>query len=232
MIHKIFFLFKCNSTFKIYFYFLKSKLFNIFFKRKIISLKRKHELLIKNKKITTNYFSPHSFNFYQYLYKLNRNFNYLEIGSYEGNSAMFVADNFKESSVYCVDTWVKTNEYTDHISFSHIEDNFDFNTKEYKNIYKSKNTSDNFFIKNKVMYDVIYIDGYHLGAQVYKDCKNSWKFLKKEGFLICDDYIWDFYDSIEDNPCYFINKFLKENKGYYKIQKISNSQIFIKKINH
>ena len=121
MMHKIFFLFKSNSTFKIYFYFLKSKLFNIFFKRKIISLKRKHELLIKNKKITTNYFSPHSFNFYQYLYKLNRNFNYLEIGSYEGNSAMFVADNFKESSVYCVDTWVKTNEYTDHISFSHIE---------------------------------------------------------------------------------------------------------------
>ena len=67
------------------------------------------------------------------------------------------------------------------------------------------------------MYDAIYIDGYHLGTQVYKDCTNSWKFLKNKGFLICDDYIWDFYDNIEDNPCYFIKKLLKENKGCYKI---------------
>ena len=81
------------------------------------------------------------------------------------------------------------------------------------------------------MYDVIYIDGYNLGVQVYKDCKNSWKFLNNESFLICDDYIWDFYNDIEDNPCYAINKFLKEINGCYKIQKISNSQIFIKKIN-
>ena len=144
---------------------------------------------------------------------------------------MFVANNFKKSNVYCVDTWVKTNEYINHISFSNIEDNFDYNIKEHSNIYKSKDSSDNFFVKNKRMYDVVYIDGYHLGSQVYKDCVNSWKFLKNEGFLICDDYIWNFYENAEDNPCYAVNKFLKENSGYYKIQKISNSQIFIKKIN-
>lgn len=229
--HKIFFLYKCNSSFKIYFYFLRTKILNIFFKRKIISFKKTHEALIENKKITTNYFSPHSFNFYWHLRRLNSNFNYLEIGSYEGNSAMFVANNFKKSNVYCVDTWVKTNEYINHISFSHIEDNFDYNIKEHSNIYKSKDSSDNFFVKNKRMYDVVYIDGYHLGSQVYKDCVNSWKFLKNEGFLICDDYIWNFYENAEDNPCYAVNKFLKENNGYYKIQKISNSQIFIKKIN-
>ena len=57
------------------------------------------------------------------------------------------------------------------------------------------------------MYDAIYIDGYHLGAQVYKDCKNSQKFLKNKGFLICDDYIWDFYNDIEDILYYAINKF-------------------------
>jgi len=231
MMHKIFFLYKSKSSLKIYFYFLRTKLLNIFFKRKIIHLKKKHEALIKNKKITNNYFSSHSFNFYWYLSILNSNFNYLEIGSYEGNSAMFVANNFKKSNVYCVDTWVKTKEYTNHISFSHIEDNFDFNTKKYKNIYKSKDTSDNFFFKNKKTYDVIYIDGHHLGSQVYKDCKNAWNFLKNGGILICDDYIWNFYKNIENNPCFAINKFLKENRGNYKIQKISNSQIFIKKIN-
>jgi hypothetical protein len=80
------------------------------------------------------------------------------------------------------------------------------------------------------MFDTIYIDGYHHGSQVYKDCKNAWKFLKIQGYLICDDYIWDFYKITQDNPCYAINRFLLEMKGRFKIAKVSNSQIYIKKI--
>ena len=80
------------------------------------------------------------------------------------------------------------------------------------------------------MFDAIYIDGYHHGAQVYKDCINSWKFLKNDGLLICDDYIWRFYSNLRDNPCYAINVFLSEIVGTYKLEKVSNSQIFIKKI--
>ena len=37
--------------------------------------------------------------------------------------------------------------------------------------------------------------------QVYKDCKNAWSALNNGGYLICDDYIWNFYENIEDNPC-------------------------------
>ena len=230
--NKIFFLYNSNSSFKIYFYFLKSKIINIFFKKKIINFKKNHEQLLKQKKNTNNYFSSHSFNFFWYLKKLPPNFDYLEIGSYEGNSAIFVANNFIKSNIYCVDTWIKTNEYKNHISFSEVENNFDFNTKKYQNINKFKTTSDNFFLHNKKKYDAIYIDGYHFGAQVYTDCINAWKFLKIGGYLICDDYIWNFYKNIEDNPCFAINKFLKKNKKSYKIEKISNSQIFIKKLNN
>ena len=86
-----------------------------------------------------------------------------------------------------------------------------------------------FFLKNEKNFDVIYIDGYHYGPQVYKDCKNAWKFLKNNGYLICDDYIWNFYKNIKENPCYAINLFLTEINGCYKIKKISNSQIFVKK---
>ena len=86
-----------------------------------------------------------------------------------------------------------------------------------------------FFLKI-IFFDIIYIDGYHLGSQVYKDCINSWKFLKKDGLLICDDYIWNGYEDIKENPCFAINKFLTEIKDNYKLLKVSNSQIFIKKI--
>lgn len=79
------------------------------------------------------------------------------------------------------------------------------------------------------MFDAIYVDGYHLGSQVYKDCLNSWNCINKGGFLICDDYIWNFYPDFKDNPCFAINNSLKTIKGSYKLKKVSNSQIFIKK---
>ena len=165
-----------------------------------------------------------------YLKKLKHNFNYLEIGSYEGNSAIFVAKNFSEAKVYCIDNWNKTNEYLNHKDFLDIENNFDKNVKNFQNIHKLKKSSDLFFSQNIQNFDVIYIDGYHYGSQVYKDCENAWRFLNNDGYLICDDFIWNFYENIKDNPCYAINMFLREIKGQYKIKKISNSQIFVKKI--
>ena len=87
-----------------------------------------------------------------------------------------------------------------------------------------------FFNSNQKTFDVIYIDGDHYGPQVYKDCTNALKILNKNGYLICDDYFWNFYTKIEKNPCYSINAFLKENKKALKIKKVSNSQIFFKKI--
>ena len=47
--------------------------------------------------------------------------------------------------------------------------------------------------------------------------------------MICDDYILDCYKDITKNPCYSINKFLNEIRNTFKILKVSNSQIFIKK---
>ena len=80
------------------------------------------------------------------------------------------------------------------------------------------------------MFDVIYIDGHHLGSQVFKDCTNAWQKLNNNGYLICDDYIWKFYPDFMENPCYAINKFLENIKGLFNVEKVSNSQIFIKKI--
>tara|TARA_E500000178_G_C16879943_1_gene688489 strand:+ start:351 stop:1043 length:693 start_codon:yes stop_codon:yes gene_type:complete len=226
---KLIFLYKSKSSLNVYLKFFITKIKNVFNKKKIKDLKRKHQSFLKQKKITNDYFSSHAFNFSSHLLNLEPNFDYLEIGSYEGNSAVFVANNFKDSKVYCIDNWNKTEEYTDHKDFFDIEKNFDHNVKNHNNIKKIKMSSDDFFLKNEKNFDVIYIDGYHYGPQVYKDCKNAWKFLKNNGYLICDDYIWNFYKNIKENPCYAINLFLTEINGCYKIKKISNSQIFVKK---
>ena len=226
---KIIFLIKNKSKLNIVIIFLIQKFLNIFIKKKIKSFKKKNQIFLKNKRITNDYFSMHSYNFFKYLNFFKQNFNYLEIGTYEGNSAMFVANTFPKSKVYCVDNWNKTEEYGDQ-NFDIVEKNFDYNTSSFNNILKFKNNSDDFFKKNNTLFEVIYIDGYHRDFQVLKDCRNAWKILKKNGLLICDDYIWNFYENIKENPCYSINKFMDEIKNENKVLEVSKSQIFIKKL--
>ena len=226
---KIIFLIKNKSKINIIIIFLIQKFLNIFIKKKIKSFKKRNQIFLKNKRITNDYFSMHSYNFFKYLNFLEGNFNYLEIGTYEGNSAMFVANTFPKSKVYCVDNWNKTEEYGDQ-NFDIVEKNFDYNTSSFNNIIKFKNNSDDFFKKNNTLFEVVYIDGYHRDFQVLKDCRNAWKILKKNGLLICDDYIWNFYENIKENPCYSINKFMDEIKNENKVLEVSKSQIFIKKL--
>ena len=229
MFEKIRFLYKSHASLFIILLFLFQKILNLFIKKKIKLHKKFFLNLISNQKISSEFFSVNAYNFFKYLSFLPKNFRYLEIGSFEGGSAIFVASKFEEAEIYCVDNWIKTEDGYSNLNFEDIELNFDFNTQMYKNIYKIKKSSNDFFNTNKLTYDVIYIDGYHKAEQVFKDCVNSWKNLNINGILICDDYIWDHYNDIKNNPCYAINKFLRTIKNY-KVLKVSNSQIFLKKI--
>ena len=227
ILNKIIFLIKSKASFKIILIFFKTKILNIFLKKKIKEKKKQNVAFLKNKNITTDYFSSHAYNFSEILKKFNK-VNYLEIGSFEGNSAMFVARNFSNSKIYCVDSWKGDEEYYN-LEFLKIEENFDKNISEFQSISKFKTLSDEFFNNNKIKFDVIYIDGYHKGYQVLKDFKNSWQTLNTGGILIFDDYIWKFFSKIDDNPCYVINQYINEISKNIKILKVSNSQLFIQK---
>lgn len=48
-------------------------------------------------------------------------------------------------------------------------------------------TSDEFFKINHKKYDCIFVDGLHEGHQVYKDIKNSIKYLNEGGVILCHD---------------------------------------------
>ena len=45
------------------------------------------------------------------------------------------------------------------------------------------------------MFDFIYIDGSHEFFDVYNDAIYSFKFCKKGGYLVFDDYFWTFYEN-------------------------------------
>ena len=157
--------------------------------------------------------------------------NILEIGSYEGRSAIFFLKNFSDSNITCVDTWCGSDEHKS-VNFELIEENFDLNTSFYqsnKTLLKYKMTSNEFFEINNKNFDLIFVDGDHSSNQVKVDLINSWNILKSGGYLILDDYMWWFYKDLKKNPSTPINNFIKEN--ILNISKLNIwHQVIIKKI--
>ena len=229
MFKKIFFLIQSKSSFSVIFKFIFCKFLRIFNKSKVKVEKKYYKSLLKNLVITSDFFVTNVYYFFKHI-KNYKNFNYLEIGTYEGCSAIYIANRFKDSKVFCIDIWERVKEeYSEGINFNDIEKNFDMNSQNYLNIVKIKKYSDEFFLSNNLKFDVIYVDGHHLAEQVYKDAVNSWNVLNNKGLLIFDDYIWNNYDDVNKNPCYAINKFLKEKHNKFDILEVTNSQIFIQK---
>jgi len=154
----------------------------------------------------------------------------LEIGSYEGRSAIFFLKLFPSSLITCVDTWHGSDEHNK-CNFEEIERNFDYNVHLFNGnrLKKIKTTSDIFFKKNQESFDLIFLDGDHSHDQVIKDANNAWNKLNLNGYLIFDDYLWWFYNDLKNNPAFAINKFLIDKKNQIEICYIWQ-QVIIKKI--
>ena len=221
-----------NSNYRVILSFLLDRIKHPLKKSKKKYFRNLHIEYLKKKNITTDFFSINAYYWKKFLRTLPENFKYLEIGSLEGNSALFIINNFKVKKVVCVDIWEDENfKEEQHKNFN----NYKKNINEFSNIVETfKGTSDAFFLKQKDKYDVIYIDGSHETDQVYKDIKNSWNILNVNGILICDDYFYgNIYKNPDNVPSIAINKFVNEllENNSVGILCVNNSQIFLKKRN-
>ena len=221
-----------KSNFKVILSFILDRLKHPFSKSKKKYFRNLHLEYLKSKNITTDFFSINAYYWKKFLKTLPENFKYLEIGSLEGNSALFIIRNFKVKKVVCVDIWEDEKfKEEQHKNFN----NYKKNINEFSNIVETfKGTSDNFFLNHEEKYDVIYVDGSHEADQVYKDIKNSWDILNINGILICDDYFYgNIYKNPDNVPSIAINKFVNEllENNSVGILCVNNSQIFLKKIN-
>ena len=118
--------------------------------------------------------------------------------------------------------------YNKYNKFEVIEKNFNFNLTFFKKkLKKIKNYSQIFFRNNKDSYDIIYIDGGHKGNVFYQDANNAFNFLKKNGIIIFDDFLWHEYKI--KNPISGIKQFIELKKKEIKIIFASNQLIIQKK---
>ena len=158
-------------------------------------------------------------------------FNYLEIGTFEGRSAVFISELNNSKKIICVDPYEEYSEENSEIKMSDLYDNAKKNLKlaNNENITLFRKRSDDFFLNNKEMFEVIYIDGHHGYEYVKRDFINSMTFLKKDGILIFDDFLWFKYEKLDENPSAAILKCYETYRNELQILFIAGQIIFKRK---
>jgi len=166
----------------------------------------------------------------------DRPLNILEIGSWEGRSAIFFLEYCPLSRITCIDPWVNPPPEVTH-SFcppaNQIEQRFDANTASYAGrVTKLKSISSKALIDlqdQKRSYDLIYIDGAHERDAVHVDSLLAWPLLKSGGTIIWDDYRWERKQPIETRPEEAINVFVASRRKEIKVLHVGH-QIVAQKV--
>ena len=156
---------------------------------------------------------------------------YLEIGVYYGFNLFTFGYNYgvhPDSEMHCIDPWLDYDDYSEYKNKQNtIYEGFLYNLENsgLKNkifIHRGYSSDEIPKFENEY-FDIIYVDGNHNPEYVLEDAVLSFRKLKKNGYLIFDDYTWnDTHKGIDSFCSCYHNKI--------KILNIHNSQMFIQKI--
>lgn len=128
---------------------------------------------------------------------------FLEIGSFEGRSTIWIVENMMEDGgwIDCIDTWEGGEEH-DEEDMDAVWDRFRANTKLVEAKFPERRvaahqdtslwTLAQFIAKTYGghLYDFVYIDGSHIAKDVLTDACMVWPLLKPKGMMVFDDYMW------------------------------------------
>src|SRR5262249_50797192 len=131
----------------------------------------------------------------------------LEIGSYEGQSALFWI-NFLGASVTCIDTWMNAAHGVS--KPREVERHFDANVgRRVRKIKSSSTPALHQLGRENAVFDLVYVDGDHSRDQVMIDSLLAWRCLRVGGIMIWDDYE-DYLPEADDRdrPTPAINTFV------------------------
>ena len=120
--------------------------------------------------------------------------DFLQIGAYTGDASKWMLEEVlthPDSSLTDVDTWQGSNEALhETMDFSDVFKVYIDKVGKHNNLTYCQQTSAEFFLDNKKLYDFIYIDGDHTAFGVMRDLMDSYSSLKQGGIIACDDYQW------------------------------------------
>lgn len=160
----------------------------------------------------------------------------LEIGSFEGRSAIFWLNYFPTCRLVCIDDFAGSPEHRD-MNLQHalplLEQHFDENLGQYGDrVEKIKARSIDALASLGIAgrcFDFVYVDGGHRAVEAYADATLAWPLLKPGGLLLFDDYTWTLMPNEMDRPKPGIDAFLQASQGTYR-ELLRDLQILIEKL--
>lgn len=150
--------------------------------------------------------------------------NGLEIGSFEGASAVWLMDHRPELTLTCIDIF---GPAFDDVTGKY-EQRFERNVAEYGDrIIKLKGKSVEVLqtLPKNQAYDLIYIDGDHSYKGAKADAENAYPLLKQGGILIFDDY-----DNAEFGVKRAVDEFLESVTGFEVLREEGDYQMAIRRL--
>ena len=125
--------------------------------------------------------------------------DFLEIGTYEGRAAVWIAENMMEDGgeITCIDTWEGGEEHVNGEmdgAEARFNSNCDIFEKKFPKRRISKHKGKSHFSLSTLTgwknFDFIYIDGSHIAKDVLTDACMAWPLLRNNGIMVFDDYLW------------------------------------------
>jgi predicted O-methyltransferase YrrM len=177
------------------------------------------------KELTTDWTSGHFSTWRRMLSPLrDQPLRILEIGSWEGRSALFFLNFFPNATIVCVDTFVGSNEEMHKQLLKRelaIERHFDRNLSGHgRRVEKIKSRSapalEHMTAEGRE-FDLIYIDGDHTYDGVMSDSLGAWGLVAAGGIIIWDDYRYGDSLAPEDRPKEAIDAFLRDRAGEFRL---------------
>lgn len=182
-----------------------------------------YDAWFKDATFTTDWTTPHFATWEAVLRnRRDRVVDALEVGAWEGRSAIFWLNYFPACRVTCIDTFGGSAEH--HAAFpdrlATIERHFDANVAPYgARVEKIKIPSKDALPLLGVMgrrFDFVYLDGSHRAADVYADACLAWSMVRPGGVLLFDDYTWIDMPDEMDRPKIGIDAFLLSAAGSFR----------------
>ena len=125
---------------------------------------------------------------------------FLEIGSFEGRSTVWIMENMMREgdNILCIDTWKGGEEHGEE-DMDAVWDRFCHNTalafERFPERYFDSMKGSSYEKLAQLAtweqhFDFIYIDGSHVAKDVLTDACMAWPLLKPKGLMVFDDYMW------------------------------------------
>lgn len=148
----------------------------------------------------------------------------LEIGSWEGRSAIFFLRYLENCRLTCIDTFQGSPEHAEREKWREalplIEERFDANVAEFSDrVEKLKATSAEALARlaqDQRRFDVALIDGSHHRDDVLADAEGVWPLVRPGGIVIFDDYEWNFPIEPQAHPKLGVDAFLSARPGVFE----------------